>query len=232
MGGVISRCCNNSHESNEELRGRVVVLEEEIREMKRARERDAWAYEHRLADFASKEEEWQREMRKKKQQEEEEEEAMLRRKKLSREDRRVPCLEICEDDKEQRHFLVECMEEEQARREEAVAKWKQLYLTIKTELDDLIQRTREGERFGWGTEESMMERLHKDLRDREESMETLRSHIAVMAKEASKKDREIDILRQSLRILSYRRKGGVGRNNLARGFCPLAGGREISELRI
>ncbi|CAL9104564.1 unnamed protein product [Musa textilis] len=216
MGGVISRCCNNSHESNEELRGRVVVLEEEIREMKRARERDAWAYEQRLADLASKEEEWKQEIRKK------QEEAMLR--KMSKGDRRRPCLEICEDDKEQ-HFLVECMEEEQARREEAVAKWKQLYLTIKTELDDLIQRTREGERFGWGAEESMMEQLQKDLRDREESMETLRSHIAVMAKEASKKDREIDILRQSLRILSCRQKG-VGRMNLPRGFCSLAGGRD------
>ncbi|XP_065050166.1 uncharacterized protein LOC135680106 [Musa acuminata AAA Group] len=222
MGGVISGCCNNSHESNEELRGRVVVLEEEIREMKRARERDAWAYEQRLADFASKEEEWKREIRKKQEEEEEEEKKMLS--KMSKEDRRRPCLEICEDDKE-RHFLVECMEEEQARREEAVAKWKQLYLTIKTELDDLIQRTREGERFGWGTEESMMEQLQKDLRDREEAMETLRSHIAVMAKEASKKDREIDILRQSLRILSYRQKG-ASRMNLPRGFCSLAGGRD------
>lgn len=35
-------------------------------------------------------------------------------------------------------------EEEEARREEVIGKWKQLYLAIKTELDELIQRTRRG----------------------------------------------------------------------------------------
>ena len=41
-------------------------------------------------------------------------------------------------------FMVEKMWEERARRDEAVEKWKQLYLAIKTELDDLIQRTASG----------------------------------------------------------------------------------------
>lgn len=41
-------------------------------------------------------------------------------------------------------FLVEQMREERVWRDEAVDKWKKLYLTIKTELDDLIQRTHRG----------------------------------------------------------------------------------------
>ena len=41
-------------------------------------------------------------------------------------------------------LLVEQMKEERARRDEAVEKWKQLYLAIKTELDELIQRTYDG----------------------------------------------------------------------------------------
>lgn len=41
-------------------------------------------------------------------------------------------------------LLVETMKEERARRDEAVEKWKQLYLAIKNELDDLIQRTYDG----------------------------------------------------------------------------------------
>ena len=38
----------------------------------------------------------------------------------------------------------ESMAEEKVRREVAVHKWKHLYLTIKAELDDLIQRTQGG----------------------------------------------------------------------------------------
>ena len=41
-------------------------------------------------------------------------------------------------------LLVEQMKEERARRDEAVEKWKQLYLAIKIELDELIQRTYDG----------------------------------------------------------------------------------------
>lgn len=37
----------------------------------------------------------------------------------------------------------EHMKENQASREEAVEKWKKLYLAIKTELDELIRRTTE-----------------------------------------------------------------------------------------
>lgn len=39
---------------------------------------------------------------------------------------------------------VQQMKEERARRDEAMEKWKQLYLAIKTELDELIQRTYDG----------------------------------------------------------------------------------------
>ena len=40
--------------------------------------------------------------------------------------------------------LMERMREERARRDEAIEKWKMLYLAIKHELDDLIKRTHEG----------------------------------------------------------------------------------------
>nr|CAD1840894.1 unnamed protein product [Ananas comosus var. bracteatus] len=74
--------------------------------------------------------------------------------------------------------MVERMKEEQRRREEAVEKWKQLYLAIKAELDDLIQRTHhQGERFCWGAAEQqqgVIEALQRELKARDETVETLR----------------------------------------------------------
>lgn len=58
----------------------------------------------------------------------------------------------------------------------------------------------------------MIEELHGELRTKEESLETLRSRIAAMEQEGIKRDREIDILRQSLRILSNTKKNGIRKN--------------------
>ncbi|CAA6666486.1 unnamed protein product [Spirodela intermedia] len=81
--------------------------------------------------------------------------------------------------------LVEQMKTEQERREQAVEKWKQLYLAIKAELDALILRTKEGGGGGQGGG-------HGELRER----------LAAAEAEGTKREREIDILRQSLRILT------------------------------
>ncbi|WOL12920.1 hypothetical protein Cni_G21689 [Canna indica] len=220
MGSVTSKCCSYStkqyRKKAEELRAKVVVLEEEIKEMKRAREHEVRAFERHAAAFASKEEEWERERKKHR------EEADKLRKRLKEEEERIRCLEEemagSRGDKEWfrlgTDYLVEHMKEEQARREEAVEKWKQLYLAIKTELDDLIQRTRQGERLYFGAEEGMIERLQKEVKAKEETAETLRSRVDAMEQEASKRDREIDILRQSLRILSNKKKSRIGKNQL------------------
>jgi predicted RNase H-like nuclease (RuvC/YqgF family) len=143
MGIGISKCYTTGHESTRKLRAKIQLLEEEIKEMRRAREKESQAYEQHVTAFAFKEEEWRQEKKKQK-----EENARLRL-KLKEEEDKVNRLEKAADAvqgvKEWQEFgtsyIVEQMKLEQARREEAVEKWKQLYLAIKTELDDLIQRT-------------------------------------------------------------------------------------------
>ncbi|XP_074576329.1 uncharacterized protein LOC141832860 [Curcuma longa] len=190
MGGVTSKCFVSS---DKELRATILLLEEEIEKSKSIRQQEAWDYGRRTAEFAAKEEEWVREKRRLA----EEEEAVQRRRRLKK------CQSEGGDDEEW-WCLVESMKEEQKRRDGAVERWKKLYLTIKTELDDLIQRTGEGERFSSGSEERMVEQLQKELRESEGEIESLRSRISVMLKDAIRKDTEIDILRQSLRILCVR----------------------------
>ncbi|XWS09073.1 hypothetical protein CRYUN_Cryun40dG0054900 [Craigia yunnanensis] len=65
-------------------------------------------------------------------------------------------------------FLLEQLKKEWARRDEAVEKWKQLYLAIKTELDDLIQRTTHRDALYWkAEEEEMIEELKKEMKSKE-----------------------------------------------------------------
>lgn len=75
---------------------------------------------------------------------------------------------------------------------ETVERWKRLYLEIKTELDDLIEsyssassagRERRCCRCSCGAEE-------------------LRGRLSAMERDAARREREMDILRQSLRILT------------------------------
>nr|KJB37740.1 hypothetical protein B456_006G218600 [Gossypium raimondii] len=90
-------------------------------------------------------------------------------------------------------YLLEQMKEERARRDEVVEKWKQLYLAIKTELDDLIQRTHE--------EEEMIEDMKKELKSKEETIQSLKARLASMEKAGYEMKREMDILKQSFKIL-------------------------------
>ncbi|KAJ0245499.1 hypothetical protein HA466_0179620 [Hirschfeldia incana] len=101
-------------------------------------------------------------------------------------------------------WVVEQMCLERAVREEAVERWKQLYFTIKSELDDLIHTTC-GETLRQkpheGGAKNTVQELRKEVKVREETIETLKGRIAVMEKQRHGKEREIDLLRQSLRIL-------------------------------
>lgn len=127
---------------------RVRLLQEEINGIVQEREKEAKSYKREVMVFALKEGEWRRE-----------------RKRLREEVRR---LRKVVEEKEERirgtmeggggggemvvvgeewWLLAEQMREERARRDEAVEKWKQLYLAIKMELDDLIQTTHCGRPF-------------------------------------------------------------------------------------
>lgn len=101
-------------------------------------------------------------------------------------------------------WVVEQMRLERAVREEAVERWKQLYFAIKTELDDLIHTTY-GETLRQkpheGEVKNTVQELKKEVKVREETIETLKGRIALMEKQRHGKEREIDLLRQSLRIL-------------------------------
>lgn len=182
MGIMISKCYTKNYESPMQLKTRIRVLEGDIKEMSNVREREARAFEERKKAFESKEEEWKRD-------------------RLKR--------QVAEQHWMGNGYLVEHMKEEQAKREVTVEKWKQLYLTIKTELDDLIHRTRQGGRVYFGAEEGMIEGLRRELKAKEETVEALRLHLATMEKEGAKREREIDILRQSLRILNSTKRNGT-----------------------
>ncbi|CAL9160915.1 unnamed protein product [Musa hybrid cultivar] len=148
MGCVASKCSHTNHrKKTNELRAKVVALEEEMKEMRRVREQEARAFTSKEAEweqearaFTSKEAEWEQERRQHR-----EEAAELRKRVMEEEETAArgsrgakEWLRLGTD------CLVEHLKEERARREEAVEKSKQLYLAIKTDLDDLIRRTRRG----------------------------------------------------------------------------------------
>lgn len=140
MGCAASKRCAELREESAVLKSKVHALEEEVR-----RER---------CERAAKEGAWRRERRR------QEGEMAALRKKLGEEERRRRELEeesAAAGDgggeglsKEELQVLSACrlveqMKAEQERREQAVEKWKQLYLAIKAELDALILRTKEGD---------------------------------------------------------------------------------------
>ncbi|XP_074562741.1 uncharacterized protein LOC141819299 [Curcuma longa] len=170
------------------LRGKVAEREEELREARRA--------------AAAREEAWEAERR-----ELDEEAARLRRRLQEAEEEKATASGGEEEEEEKAAAAA-------ARPEEVAGKWKQLYVAIKTELDELIQRTPQGERFYFGSERDMIERLQRELKDKEDTMEMLKLRVEAMEQEASKRDREIDILKQSLRILSNKKKSRIGRNQI------------------
>ncbi|KAL0368536.1 UNVERIFIED_CONTAM: hypothetical protein Scaly_1072500 [Sesamum calycinum] len=128
------------------------------------------------------------------------------------------------EEKEERLRCMEgcCVLEEQARRDETLEKWKQLYFAIKVELDDLISRTHQEERLiCWKTEEEeMLLELNKELQAKEERIELLQAKLASMEDQEFKREREVDILRQSLRIMSHKREQQSLARGQSRNFDP------------
>ncbi|XP_077210382.1 uncharacterized protein LOC143845861 [Tasmannia lanceolata] len=219
MGSVLSKRKRNKNEESRGLKERIRFLEEEVTQIRCKTEHQGRAHEQRASEFMAKEAEWKRERKRWK------EEVKRLRKKLQDKDERQRRLEekmtttqvMTKGDKEWQligaNFLVEHMLEEQALREETVEKWKRLYLAIKAELDNLIHRTCQGERLWWGTEdEYMMEGLHKELKAKEATVVALKEQLLAMEKEGAKREREVDILRQSLRIMSSTKKTHIGKN--------------------
>lgn len=134
-------------EATEGLKHKVMLLQEEVHEIMRIRDAEIQAYEREMMVFAIKEAEWKKERRKLR-----EEVKKLRKKLEDGEDRSKRKENELMGDKSTgkewqslgTRFLLEHIREEQARRDDAVEKWKQLYFAIKIELDDLIQKTNQG----------------------------------------------------------------------------------------
>ncbi|RVW96866.1 hypothetical protein CK203_026083 [Vitis vinifera] len=269
------------------------------------RKKQSMAYERETMVFALKEAQWKRERRRLR------EEVKRLKKRLEEKEERIRGMEDgLVGEKGENGFqllgtrlLVEHIWEERARRDEAVEKWKRLYLAIKAELDDLIQRTDQGknstgrskswaytnrwyyvrnlahilwlrwgngrgssvatllpgwkvshcplsfphivkgfilsinmvlekrpfiyspisffvigcpphgaegkdrERLNWkAEEEDSIEDLHRELKAKEETIEVLKARLASMEKEEVQREREVDILRQSLRIISNKKE--------------------------
>lgn len=157
MGGIESKYKMRNSSSGKDygrgvLREKVRHLQEEMSEMVCERKKESAAYERDMMVFTFKEAEWKQEKKKMR-----EEVKMLRKMvevKEERfrgiEDRGVSKKSSGEKNEEwdallgssgAANLLFEQMREERARRDETVEKWKQLYLAIKIELDDLIRRT-------------------------------------------------------------------------------------------
>ncbi|XP_010513362.1 PREDICTED: troponin T, skeletal muscle-like [Camelina sativa] len=122
------------------------------------------------------------------------------------------------EEREYWKWVVEEMCVERAVRDEAVEKWKQLYLAIKKELDHLIIHTTSSgeaimqmklekeEKEEEEKEAKTVEDLRDEVRVKEETIETLKEKISLMDRQKYEKEREIDILRQSLKILGSKKK--------------------------
>ncbi|XP_027366883.1 uncharacterized protein LOC113873103 [Abrus precatorius] len=207
MGGTVGkseRKCAEKCVRN--LKEKVRVLQEEIKEMMCEREKESRSYERDIMVFTFKEADWKQEGKRLR------EEVKQLRKMVEEKDEKIREMEVgmmeknCEKEWELMgtKLLVEQMKEERARRDEAVEKWKQLYLAIKAELDDLIQRTYDGDGLYWKAEENdiQMENLKREVQEKEETIKVLKAQLVSMEKEKYKKEREFDLLRQSLRIMN------------------------------
>ncbi|XP_061358921.1 uncharacterized protein LOC133303079 [Gastrolobium bilobum] len=227
MGGTV---CKNERKFSEKyvmnLKEKVRVLQEEIKEMMYEREKEGRNYEREIMVFTFKEADWKQEGKRMK------EEMKQMRKLVEEKEEKIRSMEelgMVEKNSEKEwelmgtKLLVEQMKEEKARRDEAVEKWKQLYLAIKTELDDLIQRTYNGDGLYWKAEEDdmQMENLKRELQEKEETIKVLKAQLASMEKENYKKEREFDLLKQSLRIMngkkdSIQKKGKLLKSKLGK----------------
>ncbi|CAI9117968.1 OLC1v1019462C1 [Oldenlandia corymbosa var. corymbosa] len=194
----------------EGLKQKVMLLQEEVNEIMCMRDVEIQAYEREMMVFAFKEAEWKKENRKLK-----EEVKKLRKRLEDYREEGLKGMELHEllkggklSNGKDWVFLGPDFLLDQVRRDDAVEKWKQLYFAIKVELDDLIQRTNKGEGLCWKAEtEEMLEELRKELMNKEKTISFQQCEIATMKQEENKREREIDILRQSLKIMCHNKKG-------------------------
>ncbi|PNT15037.1 hypothetical protein POPTR_010G062600v4 [Populus trichocarpa] len=198
------------------LRGlteKVRLFQEEMKAMMYEREKETRAYEIDMMVFAFKEAEWKQERKKLK------EELKRLRKAVEEKDERIRVMEdrsVGERSEKNGEFLgtpsflVEQMREERVWRDEAVDKWKKLYLAIKDELDDLIQRTHQDGLYR-RAEEEMIEELKMEVKAKEGCIKELKARLVFVENEEYSRAREVDILRQSLKIMSSRKASSFSR---------------------
>lgn len=151
MGGMLGKRRAYPYKKSNDLKQRIRLLEDELLELRCKQEKENSMHEHEARLFMGKEAKWKREKKRWR------EEVKRLKSRLEEKGEVIEMLEgrrgdqacTVKDDKAQWQLLgatvlVEQMREEQALREEAVEKWKGLYLAIKAELDDLILRTHDG----------------------------------------------------------------------------------------
>lgn len=202
---------NEDEKVVESLKYKIRLLQGEVSDVLTMRDAEIQAYEREMVVFAFKEAEWKKERKRLR-----EEVKKLRKKFEEREQRFLAMEKRIEGGTANANkkfsggqsFLVEQIKEEKARRDDAVEKWKQLYFSIKVELDDLIQRANPGTGLCWNGEgeEALLEELQKELTAKEETIKRLEGQLSLMKQQEAKREREVDILRQSLRIMCYNKK--------------------------
>lgn len=206
-----------SDQCEQGLRGlteKVRLFQEKMEAMMYEREKETRAYEIDMMVFAFKEAEWKQERKKLK------EELKRLRKAVEEKDERIRVMEDRSvGEKSEKNgeflgtpsFLVEQMREERVWRDEAVDKWKKLYLAIKDELDDLIQRTHREDGLYRRAEEEMIEELKMEVKAKEGCIKELKARLVFVENEEYSRAREVDILRQSLKIMSSRKASSFSR---------------------
>lgn len=147
MGSAASKGFTRANDKPKNLRT-IRLLEKELMEQRSKKQGQTIAHEDRVMLFTAKEAGWKRERKMWT------EEMDKMRKQLDEKGEKIRRLEeellIMDGNGGKEWYLLEVgvlleqMQEEQALRQEAVEKWKGLYLAIKSELDDLIQRTCQG----------------------------------------------------------------------------------------
>ncbi|KAJ4968995.1 hypothetical protein NE237_015696 [Protea cynaroides] len=225
MGSIVSKKERSPFEElgYKGVMEKIKLLQDEIHEIRHLREMERRIHNQQETTTAWKEAEWKSERKKLR------EEVRRLRMELAAKEEIIQGVEdggivAGKSEKEWQwqllgsNLLVEHMMEEQARRDEAVEKWKRLYIAIKTELDTLIQRAHQGDRLYHVEEENTIEAFKRELKVKEETVQELKAKVTIMEKEEVKKDREIDILRQSLRIMSSKKKVILATKGLIRSF--------------
>ncbi|MCD7469625.1 hypothetical protein HAX54_008767 [Datura stramonium] len=211
----------------EGLKYNIRFLQAEMNEIMCMREHESQVNAQEMIIFALKEAEWKKERKKLREEVKKLRKKLEDKKEVEEEEEKSKGIQnheiVCvKEDKEWHQlttrYLLEQIRNEEARRDEAIEKWKQLYFAIKIELDDLIHRTiNQGGGLYWKTEQvELLEKLHRELKEKEEKIALLKEEIASKEQQELKREREVDILRQSLKIMSYHMKAASFSKNLSK----------------